>query len=264
VNEVAAAELALAPDPARLSLGGAFWMIPWGRWTWRSAASPREKVMPAIHSTWTWGIAAAVLVAGTFLSTILATVIVDTLLIRPVPASVNTLLPGWAYGAVAILKVCLVAGLAAVGVFVFTQARLRWFPILGTAATDPRAETGTGSAAHSDASENNVPGMAILSVLLPSAAPLVGALGVVTTQALTRVWGDVTMRDVEQFSRVGVLVMGVCLIVGFGAGGLAVFRHKGGRPLALLGLATNACLIALFWYWEFYAAGFDQDRWAPS
>ena len=37
------------------------------------------------------------------------------------------------------------------------------------------------------------------------------------------------------------------------------------RPLVIpaLGLITNAALIVLFWWLQFYAPGFHQDNWAP-
>ncbi|MGE0127921.1 MAG: hypothetical protein AB7U82_07570 [Blastocatellales bacterium] len=218
--------------------------------------------MRVVHPRWHLGIASAILIAGTLLCTVLATVIVDKLLIRPAPASVNTLLPGWTYGAVAILKVCLFAGVAAGSLFMCKQAWRRWLD--GLVPTAGRAEKEASNTGLASKRAMVGPRLAILSVLLPSVAPLVGALGVVLLQAMMRGWGNVTMSEVEQISRGGVVVMGLCLVAGFAAGGVAVVRGKGERSLALLGVMTNACLMALFWYWRFYAAGFDQDRWAPN
>src|SRR5262245_31390099 len=131
---------------------------------------------------WRLGIASIVLVAGTFLCTVLATVIVDTLLIRPVPASVNTLLPGWTYGAVAILKVCLVAGVVAGGLFLLRQAWLRWFEGIATTPKAGRADTQASETDFTSKRKLAGPGLALVSVLLPSTAPLVGALGAMTLQ----------------------------------------------------------------------------------
>jgi hypothetical protein len=220
--------------------------------------------MRVVQPRWRLGIASAVLIGGTFLCTVLATVVVDTLLIRPVPASVNTLLPGWTYGAVAILKVCLIAGMAAGGLFLVKQARLRWFEGLATTATAGRTEAQASDAGFTSTRKVAGPGLAFVSVLLPSVAPLVGALGVVILQAMIRGWGDVTLSTTEQISRGGVVAMGLCLVAGFAVGGVAVIRCKDERSVALLGVTTNACLMVLFWYWRFYAAGFDQDRWAPT
>jgi hypothetical protein len=32
------------------------------------------------------------------------------------------------------------------------------------------------------------------------------------------------------------------------------------RSLSVLGVVTNALLIGMFWYFEFYKLGFDQDQ----
>lgn len=218
--------------------------------------------MQVVQPQWRLGIASAVLVGGTFLCTVLATIIVDTLLIRPVPASVNTLLPGWTYGAVAILKVCLMAGVGAGILFVCKQAWYRWrdsrAPVAARAEmrasdTNLTSERATGGA-----------GLAIVSVLLPAVAPLVGALGVVMLQAMMIGWGEVSLSAIEQMSRGGVVAMGLCLGAGCAAGSVAVVKRQGEQSVAVLGVITNVCLIVLFWYWRFYAAGFDQDRWAPT
>jgi hypothetical protein len=190
--------------------------------------------------------------------TALATIIVETLLIRPVSASVNTLLPGWTYGAVLILKVCLLSGVIASCVFIFKQLRLRWFPSLARAGvTDVSVGT-----ARSDIRESLIPSFAILSLLLSASAPLISAISTMMAQAIFRMLGEVTMREIELLSRGGVVVMGVCLIAALIMGGLSLRRREREQTLALLSIAMNALLIVLFWYWQFYAAGFDQDRWA--
>ena len=50
------------------------------------------------------------------------------------------------------------------------------------------------------------------------------------------------------------------LVLGIAAS-LKCPRH---RSPAVLGMVVNATLIGLFWYFEFYRLGFDQDRWAGS
>ena len=128
--------------------------------------------MRFIRPTWGWGIASAVLVLATGMCTVLATVIVDALLIRPMPASVNTLLPGWTYGAVAVLKVCLTAGVGAGLVYVFDGVRRRWFPTQALAARVGSARTAERDVPKADAFTTTVPVMSIVSVVLPSVTPL--------------------------------------------------------------------------------------------
>ncbi len=43
---------------------------------------------------------------------------------------------------------------------------------------------------------------------------------------------------------------------------IALLRQERPRSLPVLGLVTNAFLIGMFRYFEFYKLGFDQDRWA--
>ena len=52
--------------------------------------------------------------------------------------------------------------------------------------------------------------------------------------------------------------MKVCI-----ATGLVTIVMALAQRLAVLGLAMDAALIALFWHFEFYALGLDQDTWAP-
>ncbi len=55
------------------------------------------------------------------------------------------------------------------------------------------------------------------------------------------------------------------LVVAAGAvaGVLSLVRRERSAPLAACGLVVNVVLIGLFWHFEFYAIGFDQDGWAP-
>ena len=43
----------------------------------------------------------------------------------------------------------------------------------------------------------------------------------------------------------------------------SLVRRERPRLLSTLGLVTNALLIGLFWHFEFYGLGFDQDTGAP-
>ena len=125
-----------------------------------------------------------VLIPVTLLCVILGTAIVDTVLIRPVPASVNTLLPGWTYAAASVMKVCLVAGLISTVIAMISYARFRWFPVLGQSAT----ESSSGREEHMTKPENLSEGITlhigILAVALTSLTPLIGALAVTITQTL--------------------------------------------------------------------------------
>src|SRR4030095_6167880 len=59
------------------------------------------------------------------LCAILATIILDSLINRPVPASITTLLPGFAYGTALIMKVCLAEGVVAAVIALASRKRQR-------------------------------------------------------------------------------------------------------------------------------------------
>ena len=40
-------------------------------------------------------------------------------------------------------------------------------------------------------------------------------------------------------------------------------RREHPRLLGAIALLMNVVLVVLFWHFEFYALGFDQDSWAP-
>ena len=209
-----------------------------------------------------WGILSVAPFAVTLLSAVLATVMLEALLVGAEPASINTMLPGWTYASATVMKICLVAGVVAAVVALGTLALRRWFPFPGpatTAASDDRQERATNPA---NISEKVIPIWGILSVALPPLAPLIGALAVVTAQALMDKPDGPSMIYFTFMSRTGVLVMLAWIAASMGLGVLALLKRERPRLLSLFGVVTSACLIGLFWYCEFYKLGFDQDRWA--
>jgi hypothetical protein len=88
-------------------------------------------------------------------------------------------------------------------------------------------------------------------------------LHVLTAQALVQTRGSLSMQDMSQISRIAVIVMLSLIALGVVAAVTALVRREGPVPLWVLGLVANALLIGLFWHFEFWAVGFDQDAWAP-
>jgi Uncharacterized protein conserved in bacteria len=187
----------------------------------------------------------------------LATILLEALLVGYEPASVNTMLPGWTYASATVMKICLLTGLVAAVIAMVNLARRRWFgeAAMRTASDDQQERT-TNPA---NLSAKAIPIRSILSVALPPFAPLIGALAVVIAQTFVDKPDRASMNFI---SRNGVLVMMAWITASLILGLLA--RLKGERPhsLSMFGVVMSACLIVLFWYWQFYKLGFDQDRWA--
>ena len=204
-----------------------------------------------------WAISSVALITLPILCAAFATILLESLLVGYEPASVNTMLPGWTYASATVMKICLLGGVVAAVTALVNLSRRRWFSEVATrAASDDHQARATNPA---NPSAKSIPICSILSVALPQFAPLIGALAVVIAPNVVDKPDSASMNFI---SRSGVLVMltwiAASLILG------VVARLKGERPhsLSIFGVALNACLIVLFWYWQFYKLGFDQDRWA--
>jgi len=196
------------------------------------------------------------------LCAILATIILDSLIDRPISASVTTLLPGFAYGTALVMKVCLAEALVAAVIALASRKGRREDPSPApaqvVAAHDPPNDT-------KDLSDTStkIPIWSILSVSLTPLAPLLGAIVVIAVQALVDKPDGISMSYIPMVARTGVLAMLVCLAAGVVSAVVGVFRREPPRLLPLLGLVINAFLIVMFWHLEFHKLGYDQDRGAP-
>ncbi|HKX26550.1 MAG TPA: hypothetical protein VJ302_02550 [Blastocatellia bacterium] len=207
-----------------------------------------------------WTILSLTLIPLTALCAVLATLLVDAFVIRPIPASVNTVLPGWTYASASVMKVCLVAGVVSAVLALMNWARLSRFPFLRLTAV-ARSQELQGRT-RENSSEKIIPIWSLLSIALLPFAPLVGAIAVLTVQALLKRPEGFTMSDCSFISRTGVLIMLTWIGAGTLLGVMALLKSERPRLLGALAVMMNALLVGLFWYLKFYQMGFDQDRWA--
>ena len=190
------------------------------------------------------------LTLGTLLSAILAAVVLDVLIDRPAlgGGSVTTIIPGYVYATATVMKVCILAGLVSV-VIPFTK---RVFA--DTAGNILRAST---------LSAQRFPIWGITSTAVAPMTPLVGALVVLMAQTFADNAAGPLIGDFSQFSRIAVAVNLFLISAGAVSAVTSLVKHERPRLVPVVGLITNAVLIGLFWHFEFYAVGFDQDTWAP-
>jgi hypothetical protein len=192
-----------------------------------------------------WAIVVSTLIVGTLLSAIFAAVILEVLIERPAVGggSVTTIIPGYVYATATVMKVCILAGLVSIVILLMnrvlsdkaeTTLRARRFPIWG-----------------------------IISTVLAPLTPLVGALVVIMAQTRADNAVGPLISDFSRFSRVAVTVNLLLITAGAVAAVTSLVKHEHPRLVPVVGLITNAVLIGLFWHFEFYAVGFDQDTWAP-
>jgi hypothetical protein len=187
------------------------------------------------HTSRIWAIASVTLTFGTLAAAILATVTLDALIERPAQGgSMTTLMPGFVYATATVMKACIVAGLVSAVIPLVTPNR----------------------------SAQGLPVWGITSIAVAPLSPLVGALVVVMAQALEDSASGLSMSDFSQFSRVAVVVNLFLISAGAMSAAASLVKHERPRLLPVLGLVANAPLIGLFWRFEFYAVGFDQDTWA--
>ncbi len=172
------------------------------------------------------GIVPASLPLSTLLAVIVTATLLDVFVYRPFAASVTTLLPGTAYATKAFILVSTGAGVLAGAAALASRGRLRC---------------------------ERIPRWAALSLAAVPVAPLAGTSAVLIAQRFAQL---------PHVAQAGVVGMMSCVAAGLVAGLIALLRHERPGALAMLGVATNAVLLCVFRYFEFYKLGFDQDRWA--
>ena len=183
-----------------------------------------------------WVIVVVSLTLGTFLSGVISAFLLDAFIERPVEGggSVTTIIPGFTYATATVMKVCILAGLASIVISLINRAASSNTPIWGIAST----------------------------VLAPL-TPLVGTLVILIAQRFAHSADEPSISDFSQISRVAVLVSLFFISAGAAAAVISLAKRERPRMVPVVGLIVNAILIALFWHFEFYAVGFDQDTWAP-
>jgi len=184
------------------------------------------------------GILAAAFAGTAAVSVVLTAVLLDSFLIRYDRGSVTTMLPGFVYAIALILKTSLVEA-AVLGAFAFV-----------TMASGRPSEA-----------QSKVPSWTIFSVLLPAAAPLLGTLVILVTQAIVDKPDADTVSYFTRISRTGVFTLIGILVAAIASAIVALVRRERPWGLPLIALATSIFVLVLFQYWEFYKLGFDQDRW---
>jgi hypothetical protein len=174
-------------------------------------------------------------VAETFLAVILCTVILDAFIPRPYPASVNTLLPGFTYASVAIMKVYLFFGLALIPVaLLYRRANFEVTPVWSLIATSA----------------------------VPISIPIVATIATIRLNATG--WDQLTTSYFSTIGRFSVFLMLGIIVASIVAATISLGRKERPQLLTVMNLLTNILLVALFVHFRFYAYGFDQDTWAPN
>lgn len=174
------------------------------------------------------GILCAALTPLTVAAVIVTTALLDVFAYRPMPASLTTLFPGLAYATKTFMLVSFAASLLVAAIAITRRQRFRC---------------------------ENTPSWALLSFAAVPLAPLAGAFAVLMAQRFF---------ETPRVAQTGVLAMLACVGAGLIAGLVALARRQRPGALSALGVVTNASLIGLFRYFEFYKLGFDQDRWASG
>jgi hypothetical protein len=191
-----------------------------------------------------WIFTTLLLAIGTAVSATLAAVTLEALMQRPSGGgSMTTMLPGAVYAMATVMKVCVVSGGAAALIAVST-----W--IAGVRRPEPRAY--------------GLPSWGLAAIALVVSTPWIGAIGAVIAQAFAGTGSGPSLDDLPHISRASVFVQLSVLVTGALSAGMSLARHEHPRLVALLGLVAAVLLMALFWHFQFYARGFDQDTWAPA
>ncbi|MBI4891778.1 MAG: hypothetical protein HY821_14225 [Acidobacteria bacterium] len=181
------------------------------------------------------------LIPCNFAAGTLAALLLDVALVRPPDSgSITTLLPGLTYACATVMKVCLVAGF--LWLHFLTLLRL-----LRLRLSSPPG--------------GSLPRLATLSLALPPAAILLGALAAVAQQRFLLLASPLSLISFDLISRQSVFLMLAAILAGALCAAASLVRRRGAP--AFLGLLVNAVLLALFLHLSFFAAGFHQDRWAP-
>lgn len=184
------------------------------------------------------GILAAAFAGTTAVSIVLTAILLDAFLIRYDRGSVTTMLPSFVYASALILKLGLVEA-AVLGVTAFV-----------TMAYD-----------RNSTDDVVIPRYAVASIILPACAPIVGTFVILVSQIFfTKPDGD-TFNYFAGLSWAGAVE--TIAVVWLAAALALASLVKRERPMrfAVIGLVASVVLLALFFYWQFYKFGFDQDRW---
>ncbi len=182
-----------------------------------------------------WVIVVVSLTLGTFWSGVIAAVSLDAFIERPEVGggSVTTIIPGFTYATATVMKVCILAGLASIVISLINRGA------------------------------SNLPIWGVASTALAPLTPLVGTLVVLIAQRFAFSVDGPSISDFSQISRVAVFVSLFFISAGVVSAVISLVKRERPRMVPVVGLIVNATLIALFWHFEFYAVGFDQDTWAP-
>jgi hypothetical protein len=201
------------------------------------------RLTPRPQSRRVWVFTTLILTIGTAVSALLAAVTLDGLMQRPSGGgSMTTMLPGAVYAMVTVMKVCVVSGGVAALLAVST-----W--IAGVPRPEPRAY--------------GLPAWGLAAIALVVSTPWIGAVGAVIAQTFAVTGSGLSLDDLPHISRAAVFVQLVVLVTGALSAGVSLAKHEHPRLVALLGVVAALVLIGLFWQFQFYAHGFDQDTWAP-
>ena len=172
----------------------------------------------------------------------LAAVTLEWLMQRPSGGgSMTTMLPGAVYAMATVMKVSLFSGGIAAVIAVGT-----W--ITGVPRPESRAY--------------RLPAWGFAATALIVSTPWLGAIGAVIAQLFVDTGSGLSLGNLPQISRVAVFVQLSVLVTGALSAGASLARDEQPRLVAMLGLVAGVVLIALFWHFQFYAQGFDQDTWA--
>ena len=195
----------------------------------------------------TWGIAFAILLPGSLIAAGAASVLMNAVVRAPIAASLTTLFPGSVYASATILKVCLVLGLAS-GVLA-----------LITALTKPRTPEGWSVTR----AKPRLPRAGTAALALVPLTPLIGGLAVSIAQVLALRSTGLSFSDFSDISRAAVIVQSASLAAAGLTAVVSLVRREAPSLFAILAFVASVVLLALFWYFQFAAPGFDQDLWAP-
>lgn len=207
----------------------------------------RAKVNTRRQTIWTWTIVVVALSLGTLLSGVIAAALLDVFINRPAEGggSVTTIIPGFVYATATVLKVCILTGVVSLVIQLIKVAVAR---VLDHA---PRVPVG------------KFPILGIVSTFVAPLTPLVGTLVVLISQAFPNDAAGPSISEFSQISRTAVLVSLFLISAGALLAVASLLKRERPQLVPWLGLIINAILIGLFWHFEFYAIGFDQDAWAP-
>ena len=178
--------------------------------------------------------------AGLFVSTVAAAVVSAVVLelftIRRVDGgSLTTHFPGYVYANATVLKVLLFET-AALFLSVIVLLFKRGVP-----------------------DTIRIPRFGLTSIFAQPAALLISAFTVVAVQNFGT---HITAENTSYISRLGVFVLLGAIAAGAVLGIIGFLKKEQPVAISSIGLLSNLLLLILFYYFQFYKLGFDQDNWA--